>query len=127
MVEFSFVTGAGRVGDEGGGLEFRFSFSDVRDEPAVELEEVEETERLVVRQRSLILAKVLRPNEYLRTSRGRRVLLQVVSETVFHARNRHAPFSYFTKQPFPSRDLTCEVWESCEDSRARCRPRLLPC
>lgn len=56
---FPLVTGGGKVGDGGGGLEFRFSFKLAREgaETVELLYEVEEMERLVFR-RSRILNSV---------------------------------------------------------------------
>jgi hypothetical protein len=89
---FSFVAGAGRVGDSGGGLECRFSFKLDRDDPEIVelLDEFEETDRLVLRRSRIFMnARINRQNRFPKC----RVLLQVSVDVGFqqcHARLRHA-------------------------------------
>ena len=60
------MTGAGRVGDGGGGLECRFSLKLVREDPeSVELlEEVEETERLVFRRSRILITVCIKHADF---------------------------------------------------------------
>lgn len=59
---FSFVTGDGNVGDGGGGLECRFSFKLVRDDPdRIEVqEEVDDTDRLVSRRSRILMTACIK-------------------------------------------------------------------